>query len=148
MDLTPARRRPPAAALLDVRGRHPLAGVARHENDEVVGAENAGALGPGRLGAFGQRQLATVALVHLEGDRPEVALAQGDEPEAADGRALEVTEPGRRQLDGIIGAVDRAARAARCRRLRGNPRSSSRAALAASTATAQSGPCSTAALRS
>src|SRR5438445_109539 len=74
-----------------------------------------------RLGTFRQRELAAAALVYLERDWPDAAGAGGDQAEAADGRALEVAEPGRRKLDGIVRAVDGATGPERREGLRGGP---------------------------
>src|SRR5579885_1436753 len=91
-----------------LRGRA-LAGVAGHEDEEVVVVEDARAVVDGRLRAVGQREMPPAPLVTLEWDGDGAAAAERHEPEPRDRRAAEVVEPLAGELDRVVGARNRSA---------------------------------------
>ncbi len=97
----------------ELRGARLLARVAGHEDEQVVGVEDAGLVVGGRLGPAGERELPPAALVHLEGNGHRLTLVEGEEAQARERRAAQVVELGRGHLERIVGARDRATGAER-----------------------------------
>src|SRR5437870_11513172 len=107
-DLPPRRERPrDAEGLLECRRAPPLPGVTPHEDEEVVRIEHVRRVIACWLGAVGEGELPSGALVDLEGNRRGMRAAEGEEPEARDRDIAQTVKLGSRQLDGVVRAVDR-----------------------------------------
>src|SRR5439155_27298657 len=90
-----------------------LTGVTGHEDEHVVGVDDAGLVVARRLGSTLEGELPTAPLVQLERDGGRPPRSEGDQPEARDRRAAETVERRARDLDRVVGSVDRPARTER-----------------------------------
>ena len=96
----PARRGPVSGALARVTGK---------EHHEVLRVEHARLVVRGRLLALVERDLPAALLVDLERDGRRASGAEGDQPDALDGRPAEAAELGAGKLDDVVASGDRPA---------------------------------------